>query len=528
MAVAPASTKSLRGPWLVLIMASIGMVMAAYTTTAAITILPALRADFDLRPTLLQWVIAIYSVTTAALMPVFGRSADLFGKMRVYIFGLVAFGVGALAVSLSQGAVLLLIGRLGQGIGAAALVSTSLAVLSAATPEAQRSSVVGLWGGMIALGMSLGPIIGGLLTQYLSWRVVFISDVVLVAISLAIAFQVVRAGHVPQTPHINEKSDYAGGVALILFLGSLAFALTAGQDYGWLHITTLASLALALAAAVAFFVIEQRVADPLIELRYYLHPRFLMANLGMLIGGIFLYGMLMYLNLFLQSPDTLAFTPVMAGAAVLPLTIVMFVLSVVAPRPLAPYSARLPVTLGMLAYALGCFLLADIRNDSTYDQVWWKLLIVGVGFGLTFPLLPRVGLRLLPDNHVGQGSGMINTTLYFGGSLGAVLGGIVTASTIRANVGPVVDTLQADSGTREALTATVAHGSDGQIQQALDGLDPSASAALATALRGVQDDAFGHTMLALMVVALIGAVLAIWLLRGPMPPPHSATDPDQR
>ncbi len=513
-----------RGTWPVLIMASIGMVMVAYNTTAAITILPNLRADFDLRPTTMQWVMAIYTVSAAALLPIVGRGADLVGKMATFVFGLAAFGAGALAVTLAQGAALLLIGRLGQGVGAACLVSTSLAVLSAATPEAQRSSVLGLWSGMIALGMSLGPIIAGLLTEYLSWRVVFISDLVLVAISIAIAIWVVRASYVPTTPHPGVSLDYAGGVTLILFLGPLAFALTAGQDYGWTNPVTLGSLTIAAVAAIAFVMIEERVGEPLIELRYYRHPRFLMANLGMLIGGIFLMGVLMYFNLFIQSPDTLAFSPVMAGAAVLPLTVVMFLFSVIAPRILAPYSGHLPVTLGMVAFAVGCYLLADISNDTTYAQIWWKLLIAGIGFGLTFPLLPHIGLRLVPDEHAGQGSGMINTCLYFGASLGAVLGGVVTALTIRANIGPVLDNLPVDSSGREALTATLAHGSGSQVQQALAALDPSTSEALRAALRGLQDDAFDHTMLALVAIAVVGALLAIWLLRGPVPAPHSAAN----
>jgi hypothetical protein len=179
----------------------------------------------------------------------------------------------------------------------------------------------------------------------------------------------------------------------------------------------------------------------------------------------------------------------------------------------------------MSALALGCFLLAETGADSTYGELWWKLVLCGIGFGLTMPLLPRAGLRVLPDEHAGQGSGMINTCLYFGASLGVVLGGIVSALTIRAHIGAVLDALPKDSSRREALAATLAHGSDAEIEQALASLDSATGAALRTALRALHDDAFDHTMLALAVVGVVGAVLAAWLLRGPAPALHSAGSP---
>lgn len=505
-------------------MASIGMTVVAYNTTAVITIMPNLRAEFDLRPTTLQWVMTIYALSGATLVPIMGRLADLVGKMKVYVLGIAIFGVGAFLVILSHGTFLLLAGRLAQGVGAASLFGTSLAVLSAATPESRRGFVLGLWGAMVALGMSLGPVIGGLFAEYLSWRGVFVSDLVLLAVCLILAVRVIRAGYVPLTRR-SAPFDYIGAVTLVLLLGPLTFALTYGQDQGWTDPLTLASLAVACAAAIAFAVIEPRLREPLVHLRYFRHRRFLMSTLGMMIVGVFLMGLLVYFSLFVQSPDTLALSPVMAGAALLPLTIVLFVFSVGGPRILGPYSARWPVTIGMLALVVGCLLLAGTSNDSTYDAIWLKLVVVGIGFGLTLPLLPHVGLRVLPEEHTGQGSGLINTCLYFGASLGVVLGGMVSALTIRAHIGIVLAALPVDSSKREALVATLAHGSSNEVQQALVPLDPPTSAALESALRAVQDDAFDHVMLMLAVVGALGAVLAVWLLRGPVPVPHSAASP---
>jgi hypothetical protein len=238
--------------------------------------------------------------------------------------------------------------------------------------------------------------------------------------------------------------------------------------------------------------------------------------------GVFLMGLLIYFSLFVQSPDTLAMSPVVTGAALLPLTVVLFVFSVRGPKMLAPYSPRWPITIGMAALVIGSLLLAQTANDSTYDSIWWKLVVMGLGLGLTLPLLPHVGLRVLPEHHTGQGSGVINTCLYSGASLGVVLGGMVTALTIRANIRPVLNALPVESSQRETLVATLAHGSASEVQQALAALDPPTSELLRNTLRAVQDDAYDHTMLALAVVGAVGALLAAWLLCGPLPAPHSA------
>lgn len=283
----PPASEDLRGTWWVLVMASIGMTVVAYNTTAVITIMPNLRAEFDLRPITLQWVMTIYAVSGATLVPIMGRLADLVGKMKIYILGIAIFGLGALVVALAQDAVLLLAGRLAQGVGAASLFGTSLAVLSAATPESRRPFVLGFWGATVALGMSLGPVIGGLFAEYISWRGVFVSDLVLLTLCLLLAIRVTRAGYVPLTRR-RAPFDYAGAAALVLLLGPLTFALTYGQDQGWTDPVTLAALAVACAAAIAFAVIEPRLREPLIHLGYFRDRHFLMSTLGMMIVGIFL------------------------------------------------------------------------------------------------------------------------------------------------------------------------------------------------------------------------------------------------
>jgi EmrB/QacA subfamily drug resistance transporter len=517
-----AEPSELLGTRLVLVMTAICMTVVAYNTTAVVTILPNLKSGFDLTPTELQWVMAVYTVTGATFVPILGRLGDIVGKMKVFFFGMACFSAGSLAVVVAPDGAILLAGRAAQGAGAAALFGTSLSLLNAATPEERRASVTGIWGAMIGLGMSLGPIVGGTFADYLNWRGVFISDLVLLAIAFVLGLRVARRGYVPERRKPDAKFDTAGAVALVLLLGPLSFALSNGDRSGWTSPLTLLPLALAAVAACALALTARRLDDPLIEWRYFRHPRYLMATLGMFFSGISFFCLFIYFNLFAQSAAALELSAVQAGAAILPLSVMMFIVSTSAPRVLAPVSFRWPLTIGMACLALGFLLLSVTSNTTGYSEIWWKLVIIGAGMGLSFSLLPRVGLRLLPEEHAGQGSGVINTCLYFGATLGSVLGGVVTAMTVRSGLREVIAALPAGSTQSEGLSRALAHGTPSQVQQLLAGLEPATSTALSAALRDLQDNAFDNAMMVGAAGALIGLVLALLLLRGPVPPLRSA------
>jgi MFS family permease len=275
---------------------------------------------------------------------------------------------------------------------------------------------------------------------------------------------------------------------------------------------------------VCIVIASRRSQDPLIELRYFRHPRYFMAAVGMFLTGFTLFGFFVYFNTFVQSPDAFGYTSVEAGLAIMPLSLSMFVISVTAPRFLAPYSFQWPVAIGLGLMAVGFLSLTATTNTTQYAEIWWKLMIVGIGLGICFSLLPRLGLRLLPERHVGQGSGVINACLYFGATLGAVVCGLAEALTTRKGLSEVINALPAGSTAREDLAHALTHGSPSQIQQILADLKPNAGSALAQALRDLQDNAFDSAMVFTAMAALLGMALALLLLRGPIPPLHSAAD----
>ncbi|MEM7464779.1 MAG: MFS transporter [Pseudomonadota bacterium] len=516
------SGNSTHGTQVVLVMTAICMMVVGYNTTAVATVLPNLKSDFDLSPTALQWVMAIYTVVSATLVTILSRLGDISGKMGIFFFGMIIFAIGSATALFAVDGAMLLAGRGIQGAGAAALFGTSLALLTAATPEEKRGGVMGIWGAVIGLAISIGPIVGGAFANYISWRSIFAADILLLAVAFVVGLRVSKMGYVPDTRMSGAKLDYPGAVAIVFLLGPLSFALSNGDNWGWTSPGILLPLVIALLAAIALFITSRRSDDPLVELRYFKHPRYLMAALGMFFTGFTLFCFFVFFNVFVQSPDAFGYSSIRAGMAVLPLSMMMFVVSVIAPRILAPYSFRWPITIGMAALAVGFVLLAQTSNTSSYSEIWWKLAIVGFGMGICFSLLPHLGLRVLPDIHVGQGSGVINTFLYFGATLGSVLGGLMQALTMRSGLTEVLAALPAGSTEHKDLAGDLIHSSPSVIEQELAKLDPESSAALAKALRDLQDNAFDSAMLVSAAGGFIGMILAFWLLRGAVPPNHSA------
>lgn len=518
----PTETPSRSGVHTVLAMTAICMMVVGFNTSAVTTIMPNLKAEFDLTSSQLQWVMAVYTVTGATLVPVLSRLGDISGKMGVFFFGMLIFAVGSASVLFSENATMLLIGRTAQGAGAAALFGTSLSLLSAAAPEDQRAEVIGIWGAIVGLAIGVGPIVGGAFASYLSWRGVFATDLVLLAVAFVLGLRVSRRKYVPDTRMPGAKLDTAGAIALLLLLGPLAFALSHSESHGWMDMFTLGPLVVSVFAAVALVLTARRSADPLVELRYFKHPRYVMAAAGMFVAGITLFCFFVFFNVFVQSPDAFGYSAVQAGLAILPTSISMFVVSVAAPHFLASYSFRWPIVFAMAAMVVGFALLSTTSNAASFSDIWWKLIIVGIGVGLCFALLPRLGLRLLPDEHAGQGSGVINTCLYFGATLGAVLGGIAEAVTRRSGLSEVIAALPQGSVQRVDLAHALTHGAPSRIEQLIANLDPQSGAVLAKALRDLQDNAFDSAMLLCAVAASVGLLLSLWLLRGPVPPVHDA------
>jgi len=524
MTATATQTKAARGSksWIVVLAACIGMVVVAYNTTAVMTVLPEVKASLDLDAQTLQWVMNIYMLSAAVAIAAMGRFADIFGAMRIFGIALGAFTLGSLAIAFAFDAVVILAGRVFQGLGCAGIMSTSVALVTLATPEDKRSQALGLWSGAMAFGFAIGPLVGGALADAISWRAIFILDIPLLAAAVLVAWWIERRGLVPRLIQPGTKIDYWGIVFLVTALGAFVYGLTSGEMNGWISAWTLSLFALAALAGAAFVYRERRAADPLVYGSFFRHPSYVAATFGMFLTGAMLIGVLFFLNLFIQAPGGLDFTVFQAGVALLPFTLAMGAVSVTVPRLLPPAGFRFAVTIGMLMLAVGFCLLHGTNDQTPYRDLWWKLVILGTGIGLGFSLLPRAGLKELADKNAGQGAGIINTFLFVGLSIGIAAGSIVAAEIRHVHIGPVLEKLMPGASDLKPVEITLLHGSTTEVDQTLKQFPAESAGEIRAAIVEVLDDAFAGVTELMMILGLIGCVLCFFLLRAHQEKPETS------
>ena len=484
--------------WLVAAAACAGAFEVAYNTTAVMTALPAIKSSLDLGIDTLQWVINLYMLSAAVTLAAMGHFADTFGMMRIFAIGLCLFALGSISIVFSGDAAVLLAGRAFQGTGVAALMATSVALISVSAPPEKRASALGLWAGAVAIGFALGPLIGGTLTDAVSWRAIFALDIAILAAIAFLCVRVVRLGLVRRALEAGKRTDFLG-IGL----------------FGWTSFQTLALFAAAVLGGAGFVVRELRAADPLIEFGFFRHMDYVAATLGMFLNGVTQMGVLYFTNLFLQAPEGLNFSATQAGLALLPFTSAMLVVSLLASRLITPGKFRIPVTAGMLVLAVGFWLMHDVSHQTPYGDVWWKLTILGVGVGFNWAFLPRLGLGVLPDANAGQGSGVLNTCMFAGLATGTALGAVVASYIKRGLIDPVVEKVAANAPDLDSLKVTLVHGSDSQIARALAQIPPEDAGKLEGVMRVAFDSGFSGVMVMMTLMALIGAVLCFALIHRP-------------
>ncbi|MGI9404045.1 MAG: MFS transporter [Hyphomicrobium sp.] len=524
MVDASQTSRSFLDRWLVLIAACLGAFLVASNTTAVMTALPEIKAELNLSTLAMQWVVNIYMLCTAVLVVIIGRFSDIFGKLNVFMLGLGTFAAGSISIMVTGDIILLMIGRLAQGIGAGALMSASIALVDVTTEKSKRAFALGIWAGLVAFGLGAGPLIGGALIAAIGWRAVFAVDLVVIAIA---ALLCVRIFMHKLVPHVERKAvpvDYLGTGLLIVGLAPFVYGLSNAHVAGWTSVETLGLFAIAIAGAVAFVIRERYAVEPLVYFRFFRYPRYLASTLGIFADGIALICVLYFFNLYAQSPGGLGFTAFMAGAAILPYSLTSFLFSVTVPHMAGKSTMRWPITIGMLLMAAGLWFLSQTTADMTYSDLWWRLIFVGAGMGLTYPLFPIVGLRALPDEHAGQGSGVLNMCFYMGLSVGLAAGGAVLGKIRHDAIAKTLTGLSDAPANALQWVHDLAHGSASQVKQALAHFSTADAAKIEHTLNTVGASAFSGAMTLFMFIALIGAATSFWLIR-PQPDETVALHP---
>jgi len=391
--------------------------------------LPSISDDLGFSGADLQWVVNAYTLTFAGFLLLGGRAADLLGHRKVFVAGLLLFAAASLAGGLAPDDGVLVAARAAQGLGGAIVAPSTLAILTTTFSEgAERNRALAAWGAMGGLGVATGALLGGVLTELLSWRWILIVNVPIGLALAAVGLRVVA--DVRRDTGARRSFDLAGALTVTAGLVVLTYGIVRTEQEGWTSARTLGTLALGVALLGAFLLIEGRVARaPLVPLRTFRARSLTGANVVVFCLGASVFAMWYFVSLYLQ--DVLGFTPIQAGLAFLPMTGAIILTSSFAGRGVGRIGAGRMLVGGMALIAVGMALFARVAVDGSWaGDVLVPGVLTAAGLGLSFVPVTIAAVSGVARTEAGLASGLVNTARQVGGSLGlAILATLATQRT---------------------------------------------------------------------------------------------------
>ncbi|MGZ4190606.1 MAG: DHA2 family efflux MFS transporter permease subunit [Actinomycetota bacterium] len=406
----------------------LGSGVAFLDSTVVNVALPTIERNLHTGIAGLQWTVDGYLLTLGSLILVGGSLGDLFGRRKMFVTGLAIFAVSSLACALAPNIGVLIGARALQGIGGALLVPQSLAIIGGCFEGAGQTKAVAAWSGLSGVTTLFGPALGGWLVT-ISWRWIFIINLPLTAIAIAMAL-----AKVPESmdPHSARKLDIPGSIAGAAALGGIVYMLIEGPGRGFAHGSILTAGILGGILLVAFVVIERVTKNPMIPATLFRSKQFTGANLTTALVYFSLYGVSFLVVIQLQS--RLGYSPLEAGFATVPITVLLLVLSPQAGKLSMRVGPRIPMTVGPSVIAVGLYMMGGIRPGDTYmTGVLPGVIVFGLGLSLTVAPLTAAMLAAVEQRHMGVGSAVNNMISRVGGLLAIAmlpfLGGVRGGST---------------------------------------------------------------------------------------------------
>lgn len=482
-------------PWSALLAICLGTFLLLLDATIVTVALPDMRDDLDAAFTDLQWVIDAYALMLAALLLGAGALADRIGRRRVYVAGLAIFTAASVVCALAPNVQALIAARALQGVGGAAMLATTLALLSTTYRGRQRGIAFGVWGAVSGATTAFGLILGGLLTEAWGWPWIFAINIpvgiLTTLLSLCVLPKAAGDG--------KHRIDLAGIIAFTIAGGALILAIVRGHEDGWTSPWILTAFAVAVLAVIAFIVIESRVRQPVLDLALFRSPAFTAVMLATLTLQAAAFATLPGTSIWLQTIEDLG--PIATGVAFLPLAVPALVVAGASGRLLRRVPPRFSIGLGLLVVAAGALTLSlSMSPDSEPSSLIAGLLLVGVGIGLAIAPVADAAMGSVPHERAGMASGAMNTFRQFGFALGVALLGAVLQSRI-------TDTLL-DRGTPHAAEVGAAV-SGGGIDYVIEQTPPDQLTAVTGAIRDAFANGLSAIYLASAIIAAIGAIVAL-------------------
>ncbi|HEX2451701.1 MAG TPA: MFS transporter [Gemmatimonadales bacterium] len=478
----------------------LGSSMAFIDGSVVNVALPVIQSDLDMSVSGVQWVVNCYMLMLSALILVGGAAGDRFGRRRVFVIGIAVFTAASVACGLAPGAGMLIAARAVQGVGGALLVPSSLAIISAGFPEGERGRAIGTWAGFSALTTALGPVLGGWLVDVWSWRLIFLVNVPIAAAALLLA------RHVPESRNESDAPlDWRGALLAVAGLGAIVEGLTAASQLDWRQPAVFGSLLGGALLLGVFLRHEARTASPMVPLELFRSRAFAGANAMTFLLYFAVGGALFFLPFNLIR--TQHYSAAQAGAAFLPFTLVMGVLSRWSGGLVDRYGARLPLTVGPLIAAAGLALLAVPGiGGSLWSTFFPPMLILGLGMSVSVAPLTTTVMGAVPENHAGTASGINNAIARLAGMLAVAVLGAVAVAVFGSALKERLEGVRVPASVRDAVLQEVPRLAEARVPAQAEGLRGPIEAALAQSFVA----SFRVVMLVAAGLAVLSSVCA-WL-----------------
>ena len=405
--------------WWTLIVVCVGIFMLLLDVTIVNVALPDIQSDLDSSFSQLQWVIDAYALALAALVLTAGSLADLYGRRLLFAAGVLVFTLGSLLCGVAPTATTLVLARGAQGVGGAMMFATSLALLAHEFHGRERGTAFGIWGATTGGAVAIGPLVGGLVTETLGWRWIFLLNVPIGVAALAVTLLRVGESRDPEHGGVDLPGvlTFTGG----LFL--LVFGLVRGNNEGWGSPQIVATLAGSALLLLAFVLVELRSSRPMLDLGLFRRPAFAGAQIAAFSLSASAFAIFLYLSLYLQ--NVLGYSPLQTGLRFLPISLLAFVVAPISGKMSAHMPVKLLIGGGLAVCALAFVLLHGVTASSGWTELLPGFVLLGIGIGLVNPPLASTAVGVVPPQSTGMGSGANTTFRQVGIATGIALMGAV-------------------------------------------------------------------------------------------------------
>jgi EmrB/QacA subfamily drug resistance transporter len=409
--------------WWTLGAVAFGLFMVMLDNTIVTVALPTIRRELRIGVSELEWIVTAYTLTFAAFILIGGKLADLLGRRLMFNVGLAIFAISSLLCGLA-GSINLLIGaRAIQGVGAAIMIPSTLSIVTATFPPRQRGTAIGVWAGTAGMALAIGPLLGGILTQQLSWHWIFFVNVPVGVLAIVVSRVVIIESR--DTSH-EQGLDLPGLLSSGLSLFALTYALIEGDNRGWTSPLIIGLFVLSGVLMFVFIVLELHQRLPMLELSLFKIGNFVGSVLVALLVSLAMFGVFFFMSLYIQ--NIIGYSPTRAGASFLPMTALIILVAPFAGRFSDRIGSRWLMAAGMTLVAISLYLFSRVGMHTTYPQLLPAMIIGGIGMPMAMSPTTAAAMATVPVDKAGVGAGVLNSFRQVGGSLGIALLGAIMAS----------------------------------------------------------------------------------------------------